>query len=85
MKNFEIQWKDLKVKKDIHIPNVPKITKSLPIIKWTEVFKDFLAQVISVRVIPLSYVICEEETVPAQVPNLATNQPHSYQSQVCGG
>ena len=67
----------LELKKDIDTPDMPKITKSLCTIKWTEVSKDFLAQVISVRVIPLSYVIHKEETVSAQVPSLTNNQPHS--------
>ena len=38
MMNFEIQWKALKAKKEGEVPEVPKITKALPIIKWTEVF-----------------------------------------------
>lgn len=77
MKNFEIQWKALKAKKDATTPEVPKITKALPVIKWTEAFQDFLSRVIGVRTIPLSYVIRTEEQVPAAAPPLATNQPHS--------
>ena len=42
-----------------------------------EAFKDFFVWVIGVRVISLSYVIHEEATACAQVPNLANNQPHS--------
>ena len=42
MSNFEIQWKALKERKDDNDPDVPKITKALPIIKWTETFQDFL-------------------------------------------
>ena len=38
MKNFEIQWKALKAKKDEDAPEVPKITRALPIMKWTEAF-----------------------------------------------
>ena len=40
MSNFEIQWKALKQRKDEDDPDVPKITKALPIIKWTEAFQD---------------------------------------------
>ena len=36
MSNFEIQWKALKDRKDEDDPDVPTITKALPIIKWTE-------------------------------------------------
>ena len=42
IKNFEIQWKALKAKKEEDTPEVPKISKSLPIIKWTEAFQDHL-------------------------------------------
>ena len=35
MSNFEIQWKALKERKDEDDPEVSKITKALPIIKWT--------------------------------------------------
>ena len=57
MSNFEIQWKALKDRKDEDDPDVPKITKALPIIKWTEAFQDFLNRVIGDRMIPLAYVI----------------------------
>jgi hypothetical protein len=76
-KNFEIQWNTLKDKKEEDAPDVPKITKALPIIKWTEAFTDFLDRVIGVRTIPLYYVIREEVQVPAVAPPLATDQPHS--------
>eukprot|EP00957_Ditylum_brightwellii_P091416 6960411-Ditylum_brightwellii.AAC.1 len=36
VKNFEIQWKALKDKKDESKPDTPKITKGLNIIKWSE-------------------------------------------------
>ena len=54
IKNFEIQWKALKAKKEEDTPEVPKISKSLPIIKWTEAFQDHLHRVIGVRMIPLA-------------------------------
>ena len=79
MKNFEIQWKALKDRKKEDIPDVPKISKALPVIKWTESFQDFLNRVIGVRCIPLSYVIREQEAVPAATPGLAPNQPHSIE------
>ena len=52
MSNYEIQWKALKERKDEDDPDVPKITKSLLIIKWVEVFQDFLNRVIVARMIP---------------------------------
>ena len=57
MSNFEIQWKALKDRKDEDDPDVPKTTKALPIIKWTEAFQEFLNRVIGARMIPLEYVI----------------------------
>ena len=42
IKNFEDQWKALKGRREDDEPDVPKISKSLPIIKWTEAFQDFL-------------------------------------------
>jgi len=77
MKNFEIQWKALKDRKSDDEPDVPKITKALPVIKWTEAFQDFLNRVIGARTIPLSYVIRPNVAVPATAPTLAANQPHS--------
>ena len=77
MSNFEIQWKVLKDRKDEDDPDVPKITKALPIIKWTEAFQDFLNRVIGARMIPLAYVIRIDPQVPGPAPTLAPNQPHS--------
>ena len=77
MSNFEIQWKALKERKDEDDPDVPKITKALPIIKWTEAFQDFLNRVIRARMIPLAYVIQIDPQVPGNAPPLAANQPHS--------
>ena len=52
IKNFKIQWKALKTKRDEDTPEVPKISKSLPIINWMEAFQDHLYCVIGVRMIP---------------------------------
>ena len=57
MKNFEIQWKALEDQKDGKTLEVPKISKQLLIIKWTESFKDFLSRMIGVCMIPLAYII----------------------------
>jgi hypothetical protein len=52
-KNFEEQWKVLKDRKDADGPEVPKISKTLPVMKWTKSFPDFLRQVIGDRTIPV--------------------------------
>ena len=77
MKNFEIQWKALKECKQADDPKVPKIIKSLPIMKWTEVFQDYLHQTIGVRTIPLDYVTRETVDIPAVPPPQEANKPHS--------
>ena len=41
MKNFNIEWTILKEKKGDDSPETPKISKVLPVIKWTEAFQDF--------------------------------------------
>jgi hypothetical protein len=74
IKNFVEHWKALKNCKDDDTPNTPKITKTLPIMKWTEAFTDFIQQVIGVQMIPLSYVIRENVEVPAVLPTRANGQ-----------
>jgi hypothetical protein len=76
MKNFTPQWKALEDKKKADEPDVPKITKALPVIKWTEAFRDYLHRMIGVRTIPLAYVIRPDGDVPA-IGNIAAGTPHS--------
>ena len=38
VKNFQVHWKALEDKKKNDNTNVPDITNSLPVIKWTEAF-----------------------------------------------
>ena len=76
VKNFEIQWKALKDKKDGDEPETPKIAKGLNIMKWSESFLDILHRCIGVRMIPLAYVVREVE-VPPTITALAVGQPHS--------
>ena len=78
MKNFSIAWQALKDRKENDDePETPKISRGLPILKWTEAFPDFLRQVIGVRMIPLFYVIRTSSTVPVVPPGLAAGQPYS--------
>ena len=77
IKNFSIAWKALTDRKENDDePDVPKISRGLPIMKWSEAFPDFLRQVIGVRTIPLVYVIRPTVEVPA-APDRATGQPYS--------
>ena len=79
MRNFEIQWKALKERNYEDVPEVPKITKALPIIKWTEAFQGFLNRVIGARMIPLAYVFQIDSQILYNAPPLAVNQPYSTQ------
>jgi hypothetical protein len=80
MRNFGEQWKALKDKKEENDPDVPKITKELPIIKWSESFQDHLYRIPGVRYIPLVYVIRAVVAVPAAAPALVVGQPFSTES-----
>ena len=81
MKNFSEQWKALEDKKGGDEPAVSLMTKALPIIKWTEAFRDYLHRVIGVRTTPLAYVIRPEAAVPAIGPQAASGTPHSAEHE----
>jgi hypothetical protein len=65
IKVFAAHWKSLQEGKLEDNPETPKISKSLPVVKWTEAFYDFLHPVIGTRTISLAYVVCDEVAVPA--------------------
>ena len=75
IRNFNEHWKALKERKDSSNPDVPKISKNLNIMKWTEAFTDFARRVVGYRTIPLSYVIRETAVVPAAISALLADQP----------
>ena len=77
IKNFMVHWKALENRKKEDVPEVPKISKTLPVMKWAEAFPDFLQRVIGARMIPLAYVIRETVDVADPPPPLAENQPYS--------
>ena len=79
MKNFDIQWTAVKEKKGEDSPETPKISKVLPVIKWTEAFQDFLNRKIGNQKIPLVYIIRDVLNPPAMAPPLAPGQPHSLE------
>ena len=76
IRNFTEQWKALVARRSDDI-EVPKVTCSVPVLKWIEAFTDFLNRKIGSRTIPLAYVIRENSDVPAAAPPLAPNRPHS--------
>jgi hypothetical protein len=59
-------------------PETPKISRRLPVVKWTEAFNDFLNRVIGSRYIPLAYLVLSDRIVPNQDPPLMNkDQPFS--------
>ena len=67
--DFYEQWENLLKKGETTEPDTPRITRTLPIIKWTESFEEFLHQVLGVQSVPLSYIIREQSAVdPAPLP-----------------
>ena len=54
---FEAQWKVLKERKKGDKPDVPKIIKALPVIKWTQALGGYLNSITGHLAIPLSYVV----------------------------
>lgn len=68
IKSFWEQWKAIKEKKDGADPEVPKITKTLTVMKWIEPFEDCLRRTIGARMVPLYYVVRPDEEVPETIP-----------------
>ena len=78
-KDFDIQWTALKERKEDDSPETPKISKVLPVFKWTEAFEDFLNRKMGNHNIPLAYIIHDEPNPPAAALPLAPGQPHSIE------
>ena len=77
IKNFAEHWKALEERAAENDPETPKITKALPVTKWTEAFDDFLHRVVGSRTIPLAYIIRADIAVPVDAPTLEMGQPYS--------
>ena len=77
IKVFNQHWTTLVTRKDEDKPEVPKITKGLPVTKWSEAFRDFLGRYVGIRFIPLVYVVRILVDVPVVPPPLMNNQPYS--------
>ena len=42
MRNIGVQWKAIQEKKAKDLPEKPKITKALPVLKWIDPFLDVM-------------------------------------------
>jgi hypothetical protein len=77
MKNFVQQWNALEERRKDSNLEVPKISKTLTVIKWSEAFYDHLNRKIGVRKIPLAYVTRPVVAVSMTCPARALNMPHT--------
>jgi hypothetical protein len=77
IKKFTQHWAALVARKAATEPDIPKITKALPVTKWTESFADFLERVCGVRTIPLAYVIRDDVAVVMPAPAMEPTEPFS--------
>lgn len=73
--DFWDQWVAL-VKKGEEENEVPRITRTLPIIKWTESFEEFLHQTIGDNNAPMTYIVRADPNVGAP-PALLNNKSYS--------
>ena len=78
LRNFKQQWEALQARRDQDI-EVPRLTSTLGIIKWTEAMVVFYDGKVGIRFIPLAYVIRESVAVPGAAPALENSMPHLTQ------
>ena len=77
MRSFKDQWKALKNHRKDEEVKVPKISKALLVMKWSEAVTDFLHQAVGIRTIPLAYVVRENVAPVQPLPSLAQDIPNS--------
>ena len=81
LKDFGEQWEAINQKKDDDEPEVPKITRSLPIVRWTESFEDFLHQIIGSRHIALAYLVRDNVEAADPPPPLMANKSYAEENE----
>mgnify|MGYP001106517421 CR=1 FL=1 len=74
--NFKIQWKSLQDRKDVAV-EVPKISKTLPVMKWSEAYRDWTHRQVGVQGIPLAYITRPDVTPVGALPAREADMPHS--------
>ena len=77
LKNFERQWKALGEASNRDGDEIPKVGRTLGIVKYLEAYENYATTVFGVRTCRLSYVIRTFAVVPVAAPALATHCPHS--------
>ena len=81
MSRFKEIWKAICDRKRHDDPQCPVISKALPIIKWTESFRDHPHRCVRDRHIPLAYVIRKTVAVTGTCPPLETGKPFSLENK----
>ena len=76
LKCFAEHIKALEKKAKDDTPAVPKITKAMPIAKWSESFAIHLTVVLGCRQVPLAYLIRDTVEVPAVPDPLMVGKPY---------
>ena len=74
---FKDQRKALKSSRYDEEVKVHKISKALPVMKWSESFTDCLHRVVGIRMIPLNYVVRESVAHVRPLSTLVQDSPHS--------
>ena len=77
MRHFGKIWKNTKENRKADDPNTPTISNSLPIMKWTEDFREHPHRCVGARMIPLAYVTHDDEAVPGPCSLLKKDQQFS--------
>ena len=92
LKDFHIKWKALEQMEKQDSPKLPTLSKINTPLKWCESFKHYLYSTFGVRKIPLTYVICDTESVTpengddpnAKYDPLQTNKAYENTGSVLG-
>ena len=79
IRNFSEQWKSLKERRE-EDPEVPKLTRELGVLRWSEAFKDHLSRSIGSRCAPLSYVTRAVVAPAEALPEVAQDRPHTEEN-----
>ena len=76
LKNFSVQCKYIQDLKKNDDATLPKISKTLSIVKWFEAYEYYDSQVIGQSNAPLTWIIRENVSVATIVPKLYIVNPH---------
>jgi len=76
---FALQWKSSQDRKKEYNGVVPKITRTLGVVKWVSVFTDYCGTIIGVRDVPLTFVLRDLVAVTNPPPGRLRTEPYSVE------